>query len=98
MQSNVWKLARRAGGSPMTLSPQPPPNQWVHAILTINVSATAGTVTLTLGGTSTAVLTGPTTIDAGAFLGYVSIGGDDQYFPNNASVRYFVDNVTARWQ
>ena len=39
MHSNQWKLARRAGGSPVALTPQPSLNQWLHAVLVITSRA-----------------------------------------------------------
>ena len=91
----MWKLA--GGTSPVTLSPQPPTDQWVHVVLGIDINSNVGNVTLDIGSSHAAAQV-PTGVDGGAtYPGYVAVGGEDQYIPQNA-VTFYVDNVVVRWQ
>jgi len=96
--TNAWKLVRSSGGVAVALTPQPPLNQWLHAVLSIDISASGGNVLLTVGS-STAQASAITGFDGGTtYPGDLAVGGDDMFYPNNVTVRYFVDNVVARWQ
>jgi hypothetical protein len=91
----MWKLA--GGTSPVTLSPQPPTNQWVHVVLGIDINSGGGNVTLDIGSSHAATQV-PTGVDGGTtYPGYVALGSEDPYLPQNG-LTFYVDNVVVRWQ
>jgi hypothetical protein len=99
--TNAWRLVHPLGGSPVLIQPQPPPNAWLHANLSIDLNA--NNVLLVLSDSSsntyTANMSAATALDGGAgnYPGFIHVGADDPY-PNAVSLTFDVDNVVAHWQ
>ena len=99
MHTGVYKLAAWPGGGGSiigTLSPQPDTNKWVHAILSVDLNASGGTISLDIGSAH-ASGNRPTEPDSGALVpGALGVGSSDPYATTNA-FKFYVDNVTAHW-